>query len=112
MDIMRNVLEDSAEKDARIFDRPLSGIKQDGQKINYYHFISSLKNKDCNDALKRIVPRVTVPELVRLVEETPFIGKLQGEFYQTMLLERREKILQFSLDRLLKRERRQMHEAR
>ena len=110
--IMQNVLKDPAEKDARIFDRPLSGIKKDGQKINYYHFISSLKNKECNDALKRIVPRVTVPELVRLVEETPFIGKLQREFYQTMLLERREKILQFSLDRLLKRERRQMHEAR
>lgn len=110
--IMRNVLEDSAEKDARIFDRPLSGIKQDGQKINYYHFISSLKNKDCNDALKRIVPRITVPGLVKLVEETPFIGELQRRFYQTMLLERREKILQLSLDRLLKRERRQMHEAR
>lgn len=110
--IMRAVLEDPSERDTRIFDRPLSGIKQGGQKINYYRFISSLENKDCNEALKRIYPRITLPELEKLIDETPFVSILQKKFYLTMLVERREKILQYSLERLKRRERRQSYEAR
>ena len=110
--IMRAVLEDPSERDTRIFDRPLSGIKQGGQKINYYRFISSLENKDCNEALKRIYPRITLPELEKLIDETPFVSILQKKFYLTMLMERREKILQYSLERLKRRERRQSYEAR
>ena len=110
--IMRAVLEDPSERDTRIFDRPLSGIKQGGQKINYYRFISSLENKDCNEALKRIYPRITLPELEKLIDETPFVSILQKKFYLTMLMERREKILQYSQERLKRRERRQSYEAR
>ena len=110
--IMRAVLEDPSERDTRIFDRPLSGIKQGGQKINYYRFISSLENKDCNEALKRIYPRITLPELEKLIDETPFVSILQKKFYLTMLVERREKILQYSLERLKRRERRHSYEAR
>ena len=110
--IMKAVLEDPAERDQRIFDRPLSGIKKDGQKINYYRFLSSLENRDCNEALKRIYPRITVPDLTKLIEETPFIEGLQKQFYLTMLLERREKILQYSLEKLKKRERRLSRDAR
>ena len=110
--IMKAVLEDPAERDQRIFDRPLSGIKKDGQKINYYRFLSSLENRDCNEALKRIYPRITVPDLTKLIEETPFIEGLQKQFYLTMLLERREKILQYSLEKLKKRERRMSRDAR
>ncbi len=110
--IMKAVLEDPTERDTRIFDRPLSGIRQGGQKINYYRFISSLENRDCNAALKRIYPRITVPDLTKLIEETPITGALQKQFYLTMLLERREKILQYSLERLKKRERRLSRDAR
>lgn len=110
--IMKAVLEDPAERNQRIFDRPLSGIKKNGQKINYYRFLSSLENRDCNAALKRIYPRITVPDLTRLIEETPLIGDLQKQFYLTMLLERREKILQYSLEKLKKRERRMSRDAR
>ena len=110
--IMRAVLEDPSERDTRIFDRPLSGIKQGGQKINYYRFISSLENKDCNEALKRIYPRITLPDLEKLIDETPFVSSLQKKFYLTMLMERREKILQYSLERLKRREKRQSREAR
>ena len=110
--IMKAVLEDSSERDTRIFDRPLSGIKKGGQNINYYRFISSLENKDCNEALKRIYPRIMLSDIEMLIEETPFISDLQKEFYLTMLMERREKILQFSLERLKKRERRLSRDSR
>lgn len=40
----------------------------------------------------------------RIVEETPFLEPVQREFYQIMLKERKEKILDFSMELLLKQE--------
>ena len=102
--IMRAVLDDPAEKELRIFERPLSAIRQEGQKINYFDFISSLKHPACNAALKRIAPKLRQQDLWELVDSTPFISDLQKEFYRTMLSERKERILDFSLQKLLKRE--------
>ena len=110
--IMRAVLDDPAEKELRIFERPLSAIRQDGQKINYFDFISSLKYPACNAALKRIAPKLRQQELRELVDNTPFISDLQKEFYRTMLSERKERILDYSLDKLLTRERKQSKNAR
>lgn len=104
-EIMRKTLEDPAEREIRIFERPLSGIKVDGQKIQYFKFISSLKNKDCNNALKKILPRIDMDKINRIVDETPFISELQKDFYKTMLQERKECILDYSYQKLLKRER-------
>jgi hypothetical protein len=104
--IMRAVLDDPAERELRIFERPQSAIRQKGQKLNYFEFISSLKQPDCNAALKRITPRIQPQDLRALVESTPFLTDLQREFYTTMLLARKERILDVSLQKLLKRERR------
>ena len=104
--IMRAVLEDPAERELRIFERPQSAIRQNGQKLNYFDLISSLKQPDCNAALKRIVPRIQTQDLCELVEGTPFLNNLQRDFYTTMLTERKERILDFSLQKLIKRERR------
>lgn len=105
--IMEATLNDSAERDLRIFQIPLSGIKIDGKKINYFDFISSLQSKDCNAALKRIVPKINMQKIYALIDETPFITELQKKFYKTMLAERKEKILDKSLQLLRRRERSQ-----
>lgn len=110
--IMRSVLEDSAEREFRIFERPLSAIRQNRQKINYFAFISSMKHPDCNAALKRIAPRIRTSELRALVDQTPFLTDLQREFYFTMLSERKERILDFSLQKLQKRERKRSRDDR
>ena len=110
--IMRAVLDDPAEKELRIFERPLSAIRQDGQKINYFDFISSLKHPACNAALKRIAPKLRQQDLRKLVDGTPFISDLQKEFYRTMLFERKERILDYALDKLLTREKKQSKNAR
>ena len=102
---MRKTFNDPAELEIRIFERPFSGIKINGQKIQYFKFISSLENKDCNKALKRILPRIDINKIYRIVDETPFISDLQREFYKTMLRERKERILDFSYQKLRKRER-------
>lgn len=104
-EIMKKVLEDPAERDLRVFEIPLSGIKINGQKIRYFDFLSSLQNKDCNKALKRIVPKIDMERINQIVDETPFLSELQISFYKTMLRERKERILDFSYQKFLKRER-------
>lgn len=104
-EIMKEVLENKAEQNLRIFSIPLSGIKINDSKINYFDFISSLQNKDCNKALKRILPRINMTEINRIIDETPYITDLQKNFYKTMLAQRKDKILDFSLNKLRKLER-------
>ena len=104
-EIMKKVLEDPAERDLRVFEIPLSGIKINGQKIRYFDFLSSLQNRDCNKALKRILPKIDMEKIDKIVDETPFLSELQISFYKTMLKERKERILDFAYQKLLKRER-------
>lgn len=103
--IMKAALNDPAERDLRIFQIPLSGIKINDRKINYFDFISSLQNEDCNAALKRIAPKIDMKKIDALIDDTPFISDLQKRFYKTMLAERKEKILDKSLHLLRRRER-------
>lgn len=43
-------------------------------------------------------------EINKIIDEIPFISDLQKNFYKTMLCERKEKILDFSYQKLQKRE--------
>ena len=103
-DVMREVLNDPNERDLRIYSIPLSGIRMNGQKINYFDFLTSLQYEDCNEAMKRIVPRINMEKIRRIVEETPYINDLQKSFYISMLEMRKEKILDFSLNKLCEKE--------
>ena len=98
--IMEATLNDPMERDLRIFSIPLSGIRLNGQKIKYFDFISSLAYEDCNEALKRIVPKINVNQISSIIDGTPYITDLQKKFYKTMLIERKKKILDFSLHKL------------
>lgn len=103
--IMQSVLDSQAERHTRVFNIPTSGLKINNQKINYFDFLTSLQNPDCNRALKRIVPRIDMEAICRMVDETPFITDLQKQFYKTMLQERKKCILDHALKLLRKRER-------
>lgn len=105
--IMKQTLEDKAEQNLRIFSIPLSGIKINNKKINYFDFISSLSNRDCNKALKRILPKIDMVRINKMIDETPYITELQKEFYKKILSLRKEKILDHSLKKLRKREKEQ-----
>ena len=61
--IMEAVLSDPGERNHRIYNIPLSTIMQEGKKIKYFDYISSMQNEDCNRALKRIVPRIALSRL-------------------------------------------------
>lgn len=98
---MQSVLEKESEIDRRIFVFPTSAVENEGKKLSYFDFISSLKNSDCSAALKRIHARIDMDKINQLITETPFITSVQKEFYQIMLKERKEKILDYSMKLLL-----------
>ena len=102
--IMEGILSNENELKYRIYEIPTSSIMINGKRIKYFDFISSIQNEDCNRALKRIVPQIDMNEIKRIVEETPFITDLQKRFYLTMLEKRKERILDFSLEKLIKKE--------
>ena len=91
--IMKAVLEKEDELNARVFTFPTSAIKFNGMKINYYDFISSKSNNDCNKALIRIFERINNDEINKFIDSVPYVTDLQKEFYKTYILARYEKIL-------------------
>jgi hypothetical protein len=103
-ELMQHVLSDEKEMDYRIFEIPLSGIKEHDKKIKYFDFISSLKNEGCNRALRRIVPKIDMQAIARIIEETPYITDLQKTFYKTILAARKEHILDYALGLLQTRD--------
>lgn len=76
-------------------------MKINGQKINYFNYISSLDNSDCNEALLRIVPKIKLDEINRIIEDVPLISEIRRKFYKKILRMRYEKILEFSYNKLI-----------
>lgn len=99
-DDMQNILNSEEEINARVYTFPLSIIQENGKKISYFKFISSLQNEDCNAALRRVYGRINTEKINAIIEETPIIPQIQKEFYKIMIRERKEKILDYSMERL------------
>lgn len=60
-----------------------------------------MENKDLNNAILRIVPRIKEQDMINLVDNTLYISDLQKEFYKVMLLKRKEIILDKAYNNLL-----------
>ena len=99
--IMQAVLNDKNELNHRVFDMPLSAITYNGKKINYFKFISAAEFAECNEALKRITSRIDMEKIFEIIDSTPSITELQKDFYKVMLSERKEHILDFSLNKIM-----------
>ena len=104
-DLMKKILSDKNELNHRIFDIPLSAVTYNGKKINYFKFLSEGKFPDCNKALKRIASRIDIKKIYEIIDNTPTITELQKEFYKTMLTARKERIIDFSLNKLKEKSR-------
>jgi hypothetical protein len=90
------VLASQEEIDKHIYQFPTSHIKVKNKKSSYFEVISSLQFEACNDALKRIVPRIDLERINRIIDEIEGISELRKQFYKTMLQQRYEKILMYS----------------
>ena len=98
------IINDAKEIDARVYVFPTSSIKENDEKINYYEYISSLKNRECNEALKRIVPLIDLERINTIIDDVPDISDIRKSFYKKIIEERYNKILKYSFDKLNKGE--------
>lgn len=103
-DGMKKVLDSDDEINQRIYVFPASSIEEDGKKISYFDFISSLKEPECNKALKRISKRIDMDKINELIDEISTLLPIQKDFYKVMITERKKKILDYSMDLLVKQE--------
>ncbi len=101
-DGISKIINNEDEMYARVFVFPTSALKINDKKINYFEFISSLKNEECNQALLRIFPKIDIKKINKIIEQTPFISDIRKDFYKKIILLRCEKILKYSYDKLKK----------
>lgn len=101
---MKKVLDSDDEINQRIYVFPASSIEEGGKKISYFDFISSLKEPECNKALKRISERIDMDKIYELIDETSTLLPIQKDFYKVMITERKRKIIDYSIDLLMKQE--------
>jgi len=68
---------------ARIYQFPTSAIKLDGRKINYYDFLMSAEEPQCNAAIQRMVPKINLEQIKGFIDEIPYITELKKTFYKS-----------------------------
>lgn len=98
--LMQDILSDGGLLNDRIFNRPTSAITQNDKNINYFDFISSCDNEDCNKALKRTLERIDMAEINAIIEETPAITDVHKCFLKNVVTARKECILDYSYNKL------------
>lgn len=91
--VMRKILDNEEELNARIYQFPTSAIKQNGKKINYYDFLMATQNKECNHALLRIAPNINLEKIYDFINNVAYIPQLQKDFYKNYICARYEKII-------------------
>ena len=71
-------------------------------RINYFEFISSNYDNECTKALFRIYPKIDLIKINNLIDDIECITELEKTFYKTIIKERKEKILEYSMNILNK----------
>lgn len=99
-EMIKKVMSSKAEMDARVYDMPTSAILVDGKRANYFKLITSLKYNGCNEAIKRIVPKINLDKINFLIDESEQISELQKEFLKKILKLRKEKILDYAFKKI------------
>lgn len=98
---IKEIIDNDEEMQARVFVFPNSALKINDKKINYYDYISSLVNADCNNALKRVLPNINLDLINNIIDETPCISDIRNKFYKKIIKMRYEFILKNSYDKLV-----------
>ena len=79
-----------------------SAIRDDGSKIKYFEFITSLKNEDCNNALIRIYDKINLNEIYNLIDKIDIISNIRKEFYKKVIEGKYKAILTIAYKKLNK----------
>ena len=99
--IMEQALSNADVMNARIYQFPTSAIKLDGRKINYYDFLMSEREPECNAAIQRMVPKIDLEQIKEFIDGVPCITDLQKTFYKRYISARFEQILRPAYDMVM-----------
>ena len=79
-----------------------SAIRDNGAKIKYFEFITSLKNEDCNNALVRMYDKISIRKIFDLIDEIDIITDVRKEFYKKVIEGKYKEILTVAFKKLNK----------
>ena len=69
-----------------------SCLRDNGKKINYITYIKQMKNKNCNDAIKRIFKNINIEEIKSFIDNIECMSNIRKEFYKNLIEQRYEYI--------------------
>ena len=98
--LIQKVLSSKAETLARVYDMPTSSIFINGKRGNYHKMITSLEYEGCNEAIKRIVPKIDLEKINDLIDSVEQLNEKHKEFLKKILKLRKELILDVALNQL------------
>ena len=58
-----------------------SCIKENGKKINYMSYIKQMKNKECNNAIKRVFKNIEIEKIKYFIDDIEEMSNIRKEFY-------------------------------
>ena len=102
-EMMKMILSSKKEQNMRVYEVPTSALMIGTHRINYYKLMTSLEYSGCNEALKRIVPRIHLDEINALIDQTEPLSETAKRFLKTMLRLRKEMILDAAYKKLTNR---------
>ncbi len=97
----KNILQDPVKFKQLAYDSSVSAFVINEKIVNPLKYIESMQNKDCNDALLEIFPKMNLEEIQKMFDEIPFdengvivITKAQKDLYI--------KVLEYRINNVLK----------
>ena len=79
---------------------PKSTLMINRARINYFEFITSLEDIDCDAAVARLYNHIDLDRIEGILDETPGLTPLQHRFYMTIIRARKEGILDVAFKRM------------
>ncbi len=98
-------MQECLEKSSKMQDcikNTSSAIRNDGARIKYLEFITSLENEDCNNALMRMYDKINLEEIFKLIDDIDIISNIRKEFYCKVIEGKYKEILTVAYKRLKK----------
>ena len=69
-----------------------SCLKENGKKINYITYMKQMKNKECNNAIKRIFTNINLGEIQKFIDNIECMSTTRKDFYKKLMEQRYEAI--------------------
>ena len=102
--IMNRILANKAEMNRRIYEIPLSAITIEGEKINYWKYMTSNPCDGLKKAILRMAPKIDLDRIDVLIDSVEGLTPTQKTFYKTMIKKRKECIIDPSYDLIISKD--------